>query len=300
MRKIMLAAILAVLGMASQSAAARDHGFGFRHFSGHAGPKLHLRHHGFKFHHGGFVGKPRAIKSRHFGRFDHRGSAFRVRACPTAPAAALRPERSGAQVRQRRFRAQVRPYAAFQASSLRSQARSSRSVLRVRPATAVQAVARTQLCLRRSAWPSCPPPEHAGCTGRPRWRAARRRTARSPTQTAGGDRLSTCPRASARPGSLKLELGRRGARLRMARGSTRRQWAASRPGSPSLAVDRASRRGSLERSSGGYFLHGEGGRRPVPAAPPSCRWPRKDVPGHRSTGHRLPPRAGAPFGVARA
>jgi hypothetical protein len=33
MRRIMLlAAILAVLGMASQSAAARDHGFGFRHF----------------------------------------------------------------------------------------------------------------------------------------------------------------------------------------------------------------------------------------------------------------------------
>jgi hypothetical protein len=73
MRKIMLlAAILAVLGMASQSAAARDHGFGFRHFSEHAVPKLHLRHHGLKFHHGGVFGKHGAFKSRHFGRFGHR------------------------------------------------------------------------------------------------------------------------------------------------------------------------------------------------------------------------------------
>jgi hypothetical protein len=74
MREILVpAAILAALGMASQVAEARDRGFGFRHFSGHAGPKLHLRHHGFKFHHGGFVGKPRAFKSRHFGHFGHRG-----------------------------------------------------------------------------------------------------------------------------------------------------------------------------------------------------------------------------------
>jgi hypothetical protein len=276
MRKIMLAAILAVLGMASQSAAARDHGFGFRHFSGHAGPKLHLRHHGFKFHHGGFVGKPRAIKSRHFGRFDHRGSAFRVRACPTAPAAALRPERSGAQVRQRRFRAQVRPYAAFQASSLRSQARSSRSVLWVRPATAVQAVARTQLCLRRSAWPSCPPPEHAGCTGRPRWRAARRRTARSPTQTAGGDRLSTCPRASARPGSLKLEPVQpfrpsSAASGAFAHGPRKHAKAVGgeQTGKPTPA-GRSSELPRLARAVIGRNIsfHGEHGRRPVAAAPP--------------------------------
>ena len=47
-------------------------------------------------------------------------------------------------------------------------------------------------------------PEHAGFTGRPGWWAARRRTARSPTQTARGDGLSTCPRASAQPGSLKI------------------------------------------------------------------------------------------------
>jgi hypothetical protein len=74
MRKIMLlAAILAVLGMASQWAAARDHGFGFRHFSEHAVPKLYLRHHGFKFHHGRSLGKPRPFKSRHFGHFRHRG-----------------------------------------------------------------------------------------------------------------------------------------------------------------------------------------------------------------------------------
>jgi hypothetical protein len=74
MRKIiLLAAIVAALGMASQVTEARDRGFGVRHFSGHAGPKLHLRHHGLKFHHGGFVGKPRAFKSGHFGHFGHRG-----------------------------------------------------------------------------------------------------------------------------------------------------------------------------------------------------------------------------------
>jgi hypothetical protein len=74
MRKIMLlAAVVAASWMLSQPAEARDRGFGFRHFSGHAAPKLHLRHHGFKFHHGGFVGKPRAFKSRHFGHFGHRG-----------------------------------------------------------------------------------------------------------------------------------------------------------------------------------------------------------------------------------
>jgi len=73
MRKIMLlAAILAMLGMASQSAAARDHGFSFRQFSEHAVPKLHLRHHGLKFHHGGVFGKDGAFKSRHFGHFGHR------------------------------------------------------------------------------------------------------------------------------------------------------------------------------------------------------------------------------------
>jgi hypothetical protein len=73
MRKIMLlAAIVAALGMVSQATEARDRGFGFRHFSGHAGPKLHLRHHGLKFHHGGFFRKPRPFKSRHFG---HRGFA---------------------------------------------------------------------------------------------------------------------------------------------------------------------------------------------------------------------------------
>jgi len=79
MGKIMLlAAIVAALGMASQPAEARDRGFGFRHFSGHAGPKLHLRQHGLKFHHGSFFGKPRPFKSRHFGDFDHRGFAFRL------------------------------------------------------------------------------------------------------------------------------------------------------------------------------------------------------------------------------
>jgi hypothetical protein len=72
MRKIMLlAAIVAALGMASQPTEARDRGFGFRHFSGHAGPKLQLRHHGLKFDHGGVFGKPRPFKSRHFGHAPH-------------------------------------------------------------------------------------------------------------------------------------------------------------------------------------------------------------------------------------
>jgi hypothetical protein len=74
MRKVVvLAAVVAALAIASQPTEARDRGFGFRHFSGHAEPKLHLRHDGLKFHHGGFVGKPRAFKSRHFGHFGHRG-----------------------------------------------------------------------------------------------------------------------------------------------------------------------------------------------------------------------------------
>jgi hypothetical protein len=78
MRKIMLlAAVVAALGMLSQPTEARDRGFGVRHFSGHAGPKLHLRHHGLKFHHGGFLGKNRPFKSRHFGHFGHGGRAFK-------------------------------------------------------------------------------------------------------------------------------------------------------------------------------------------------------------------------------
>jgi hypothetical protein len=78
MRKTMvLAAVVAALAMASQPTEARERGFGFRQFSGHAGPKLHLRHHGLKFHHGGFFGKPRPFKSRHFGHFGHSAFAFK-------------------------------------------------------------------------------------------------------------------------------------------------------------------------------------------------------------------------------
>jgi hypothetical protein len=72
-KMVVLAAVVAALAMASQPAEARDRGFGFRHFSGHAAPKLHLRHHGFKFHHGGVFGKDGPFKSRHFGHFGHRG-----------------------------------------------------------------------------------------------------------------------------------------------------------------------------------------------------------------------------------
>jgi hypothetical protein len=72
-RMVVLAAFVAALAMESEPAEARDRGFGSRHFSGHAGPKLHLRHHGLKFHHGGVFGKHRPFKSRHFGHFSHPG-----------------------------------------------------------------------------------------------------------------------------------------------------------------------------------------------------------------------------------
>jgi hypothetical protein len=74
---LLLVAVVAALGMEPQPAEARDRGFGFRQFSGHFGPKLHLRHHGLKFHHGRFVRQPQAFKSRHFGHFDHGGFAAR-------------------------------------------------------------------------------------------------------------------------------------------------------------------------------------------------------------------------------
>jgi hypothetical protein len=72
---ILVAAIIAPLGMASQPAEARDRGFGSRHFSAHSAPKLHLGHHGLKFHHGGVFGKHRPFKSGHFGQFGERGFA---------------------------------------------------------------------------------------------------------------------------------------------------------------------------------------------------------------------------------
>jgi hypothetical protein len=72
-KMVVLAAFVAALAMASEPAEARDRGFGSRHFSAHAGPKLHLRHHGLKFRHGGVCGKHRPFKSRHFGHFGHRG-----------------------------------------------------------------------------------------------------------------------------------------------------------------------------------------------------------------------------------
>jgi hypothetical protein len=82
MRKIaVLAAMLAVLGMASQAADAGNRGAGFRHISPHVGAKLH----GFKLHRPGFFGKrsivkfgkPRLFKPRHFSRFGHSGLVFK-------------------------------------------------------------------------------------------------------------------------------------------------------------------------------------------------------------------------------
>jgi hypothetical protein len=82
MRKIaVLAAMLAVLGMASQAADAGNRGAGFRHISPHVGAKLH----GFKLHRPDFFGKrsivrfgkPRLFKSRPFARFGHSGLVFK-------------------------------------------------------------------------------------------------------------------------------------------------------------------------------------------------------------------------------
>jgi hypothetical protein len=66
MRKAMLlAAIVAALGTISQPAEAHDRGLSFRHFSGHAGPKLRLRDRG-PMSHQGFFGKPQPFMRRHF------------------------------------------------------------------------------------------------------------------------------------------------------------------------------------------------------------------------------------------
>ena len=82
MRKIaVLAAMLAVLGMASQAADAGNRGAGLRHVSPHVGAKLH----GFKLHRPGSFGKrsivkfgkPRLFKPRHFSRFGHSGLVFK-------------------------------------------------------------------------------------------------------------------------------------------------------------------------------------------------------------------------------
>jgi hypothetical protein len=82
MHKIaVLAAMLAVLGMASQAADAGNRGAGFRHISPHVGAKLH----GFKLHRPGFFGKrsivkfgeSRLFKPRHFSRFGRSGFVFK-------------------------------------------------------------------------------------------------------------------------------------------------------------------------------------------------------------------------------
>jgi hypothetical protein len=72
MRKILvLAAIVAAVGMVSQATEARDRTFSFRHFSPHAGTGFHLPHHG------GFFGKHRHFKPWPFGQLGHRGSVFK-------------------------------------------------------------------------------------------------------------------------------------------------------------------------------------------------------------------------------
>ena len=78
MRKILvLAAIVAAVGMVSQAAEAGDRTFSFRHFSPHAGTGFHRPHLSLKFHHRGFFGKHRHFKPLPFGHFGHRGFVFK-------------------------------------------------------------------------------------------------------------------------------------------------------------------------------------------------------------------------------
>jgi len=74
---LVLAAIVAAVGMGSHAAEARDRTFSFRQFSPHAGAGFHLPHHGLKFHHRSFFGKHRHFKPWRFGHFGHRGFVFK-------------------------------------------------------------------------------------------------------------------------------------------------------------------------------------------------------------------------------
>jgi hypothetical protein len=74
---LVLAAILASLGITSPAAEARDRTFSFRHFSPHAGTGFLLPHYGFKFRHRGLFGKHRHFKPWPFGHFGHRGFVFK-------------------------------------------------------------------------------------------------------------------------------------------------------------------------------------------------------------------------------
>jgi hypothetical protein len=89
MHKIaVLAAMLAVLGMASQAAEAGNRAAGFRHISPHVGAKFH----GFNLHRPGVFGKrsivkfgkPRLFKPRHFSRFGNSGLVFKFSDGPFA------------------------------------------------------------------------------------------------------------------------------------------------------------------------------------------------------------------------
>jgi hypothetical protein len=82
MHKIaVLAAMLAVLGIASQAAEVGNRGAGLRHISPDVGAKLH----GFKLHRPGLFGKrsivkfgkPRLFRPRQFSRFGRSGLVFK-------------------------------------------------------------------------------------------------------------------------------------------------------------------------------------------------------------------------------
>lgn len=79
-RLVMLAAMLAAVGLAPQPADAGDRGFGFGHFSPHPSAKLHQPHHRFGGHHRHAFGKHRHFKHRHFAQpgfvLKYRGGDF--------------------------------------------------------------------------------------------------------------------------------------------------------------------------------------------------------------------------------
>ena len=207
MRKIMLlAAIVAALGMAPQSAEARDRGFSLRHFSGARWPEAAPATLGLKFHHGGFFGKPRPFKPPRFGHFGHRGL-----------------HSSSDMSRTSSRDASVTLARADSCSSLATATSCSSSAIcrissittsatgtvitgwpQIRSVTALQSVARPRLCLQ--GWDGRPghfrqsmPGSQVGQSGRVTPRCA----ARSPPQSARADRLSARARASAQPRSLK-------------------------------------------------------------------------------------------------
>jgi len=207
MRKIMLlAAIVAALGMAPQSAEARDRGFSLRHFSGARWPE--------------------AAPATPWPQVPPRRLLWEASAFQAAALRSLRPQGSAFKfgyVPHSSRDASVTLARADSCSSLATATSCSSSAIcrissittsatgtvitgwpQIRSVTALQSVARPRLCLQ--GWDGRPghfrqsmPGSQVGQSGRVTPRCA----ARSPPQSARADRLSARARASAQPRSLK-------------------------------------------------------------------------------------------------